>query len=213
VLSHRNIPLISWLARVRGCAALIGSLLLGVVPVGADGLDDGVTPAAIVQPARFELAIDKGARTLSVTEDGRVVKTYRISWGRGGEGDKLMEGDKRTPVGTYRIVDFNEASRFELFMHLNYPNVKDAFFGLKNGVITRDEFDAIIEALRNRRAPPQDTRLGGAIGIHGLGPADARKLQIHKAMNWTEGCIAMTNDEIYDLRRYVDIGTKVVIRE
>lgn len=189
------------------------SFALGARTGAAEGTVDAVLPPTMAGPERYEITVDKAARSLVVTENGRVVERYRISWGRGGKGDKLMEGDKRTPVGTYRIVDFNERSRFALFMHLNYPNVKDAFFGLKNGTITREQFDEIIEALRERRIPPQDTPLGGAIGIHGLGAYDARKLRIHKKMNWTEGCIAMTNQEIRDLRRYVDIGTKVVIRE
>ena len=186
---------------------------LNARPGVAEGAVEAVLPPAVAGPERYEITIDKGARSLVVTENGRIVERYRISWGRGGKGDKLKEGDRRTPVGTYRIVDFNERSRFALFMHLNYPNVKDAFFGLKNGIISRQQFDDIIEALRERRIPPQDTPLGGAIGIHGLGAYDARKLRIHKNMNWTEGCIAMTNQEIHDLRRYVDIGTKVVIRE
>lgn len=163
--------------------------------------------------SRYELHIDKSDRALTVRDRGRDVRRYRIALGRGGAGDKQREGDRRTPVGTYRIVDFNEESRFHLFMHINYPNVKDAFFGYKNGTIDRPAFDRIISALKAHEVPPQDTPLGSAIGIHGLGEADEQKLKTHELMNWTAGCIALTNEEIEDLRRFVDIGTKVVIEE
>lgn len=163
--------------------------------------------------ARFELLIDKSDRSLVVRDRQREVRRYRIALGRGGAGDKTREGDRRTPVGTYRIVDFNEESRFHLFMQINYPNVKDAFFGYKRGTIDRHAFDRIVSALKAQEVPPQDTPLGSAIGIHGLGWVDEEKLKTHELMNWTAGCIALTNEEVEDLRRFVDIGTKVVIQE
>ncbi|NNL99720.1 MAG: L,D-transpeptidase family protein, partial [Gammaproteobacteria bacterium] len=140
-------------------------------------------------------------------------REFPIASGRGGSGDKFRRGDNRTPVGVYRIVDFNERSRFELFMRLNYPNVKDAFYGLKNGLISRPEFDAIVAALKQGATPPQNTPLGGAIGIHGIGDVTHEKLRIHDALDWTEGCIALTNADIMALRNYVSVGTRVEIRE
>ena len=80
-------------------------------------------------------------------------------------------------------------------------------------VITRGEFDRIISALRINALPPQNTALGGAIGIHGIGPETPEKLHIHEHLNWTEGCIALRNNEIHELRPYVGIGTRVVIIE
>lgn len=167
---------------------------------------------AASQP-RYELEISKARRTLVVKRGDRVERTYRVSTGRGGHGDKQRSGDNKTPIGTYRIVRFNDNSRFYFFMQLNYPNVKDAFYGLKHRVISRSAFDDIIDALRNGRVPPQNTRLGGLIGIHGIGDVNTEKLQIHEALDWTEGCIALTNDDVRELRRYVDVGTVVVISE
>jgi L,D-peptidoglycan transpeptidase YkuD (ErfK/YbiS/YcfS/YnhG family) len=57
--------------------------------------------------------------------------------------------------------------------------------------------------------PPQNTILGGAIGIHGIGNGDP---EIHKRFHWTEGCVAVTNEQIERLAELVDIGTRVVIR-
>ena len=162
---------------------------------------------------RYELEIIKSERTLRVLHGDTVAKAYRIAAGRGGSGDKQRVGDRKTPVGTYRIVELRTSRKFDQFFQLNYPNVKDAFYGLKNENINRAEFDQILNALKRGNAPPQNTELGGAIGIHGLGRVTNEKLRIHDAVNWTEGCIALTNEQLQDLRKYVAIGTVVVIRE
>ena len=182
-------------------------------PCPADELSMAALGPRNAALARYELRIDKSDRELAVYDRGQPVRRFRISTGRGGPGDKRREGDKHTPVGTYRIVDFNPKSRFHLFMQINSPNAKDAFYGLKQGVIDRADFDRIVNALKNRHIPPQDTPLGSAIGIHGLGWVDDLKLRTHEVLDWTEGCIALTNEEVDELRRYVDIGTRVVITE
>ncbi len=84
---------------------------------------------------------------------------------------------------------------------------------LSNGVISRAEFDHIVAALDEGRTPPQDTDLGGAIGIHGIGEETPEKLRIHENLDWTEGCIALTNSEVRQLKPYLALGTRVVIRE
>jgi murein L,D-transpeptidase YafK len=165
------------------------------------------------QEPPFAIEIDKSERLLLVKNGDRVTRRFQVATGRGGLGDKRMRGDKKTPLGVYRITDFNEESNFHLFMSLNYPNVKDAFFGLKNRLITRTEFDRIVDAVRNDRRPPQNTRLGSAIGIHGLGEENADKLKVQRHLDWTQGCIALTNRDVAELRSFVTVGTRVVIRE
>ncbi len=174
----------------------------------ADGVED-----SLIRTIPYYLEVDKSDRLLRVKYAGETHRQFNIAWGRGGPGDKRQMGDQRTPEGAYRIVGFNENSEFHLFMRLNYPNVKDAFYGLKDKLISETEFEQIIESLRSGKLPPQDTALGGAIGIHGVGKENARKLKIHSKLNWTEGCVALTNQEVSDLRSYVSIGTKVVIKE
>ena len=170
-------------------------------------------PAGARASGRYELEVIKSQRLLLVKDGDKVALRFHVASGWGGRGDKHLIGDHKTPVGVYRIVKVKDSDRFHVFMQLNYPNVKDAYWGLKNRVITRTEFDEIVDALKAGRAPPQNTELGGAIGIHGLGETDPEKLDIHRAANWTEGCIAVTNGQIEQLRHYVDVGTKVVINE
>ncbi|MSQ66657.1 MAG: L,D-transpeptidase [Gammaproteobacteria bacterium] len=161
----------------------------------------------------YALEIDKSERSLVIRADGRVVRKFQVALGRGGLGDKRIRGDNKTPLGTYHITEFNEVSPFLLFMRLNYPNVKDGFYGLRSHLIGQAEFQQIIAAARHGETPPQNTDLGGAVGIHGLGEETADKLKVQRHFDWTRGCIALTNEQIIELRRYVEIGTLVTIRE
>lgn len=163
--------------------------------------------------APYEIEVSKSNRLLIVRAGDEVLKVFHVALGRGGSGAKQQLGDKKTPVGTYRVTSFNNRSKFDFFVGLNYPNVKDAFFGLHNEVISRDEFERIISALRAGRLPPQNTALGGAIGIHGIGEETPEKIHIHDQLDWTEGCIALRNKEIHELRAFLGIGTRVVIKE
>lgn len=159
------------------------------------------------------LEVSKSQKTLQVVQDHRVLKTYRISSGTGGVGAKTQLGDKKTPVGHYRIVGFKPDSRFHYFMQLSYPNLQDAWYGYVNRLIDAREFRAIAVANKHREAPPQNTALGGYIGIHGVGEPTADKQSVHTQFDWTEGCIALTNEEITDLLGYVSLGTPVVIKD
>lgn len=167
-------------------------------------------PAVIAAPP-FALEISKQARLLKVTRGAEVVKEYPIAWGRGGKGTKARSGDNKTPTGRYRVVGFKADSKFHFFMQLNYPNNLDAWRGYRDQLISPLEFQRIAIANKQGRLPPQDTRLGGYIGIHGIGPMTPNKLLIHETYNWTEGCIAVKNREINELRNYVTLGTPVTI--
>ncbi len=163
--------------------------------------------------AGYDIEVNKKKRVLTVREGERVRATFPIALGRGGPGDKRKLGDRKTPVGTYRIVGVDNSTAFDTFLRLNYPNVKDAFYGLKSRLISRPEFDRIVTALRNNQVPPQNTRLGGAIGIHGLGEETPEKVHIQNKLDWTQGCIALRNHDLHELRGFVDVGTRVVIIE
>ncbi|MSR13496.1 MAG: L,D-transpeptidase [Gammaproteobacteria bacterium] len=175
----------------------------------ADGMEDHIS----LPSAEYSLEIDKSARELLLRQGSRIARKYRVAVGRGGHGEKQIRGDNKTPEGVYYIAGFNEESTFDIFFRLNYPNVKDGFFGLQRLLITRQEFNQIVDAQRQDALPPQNTPLGGAIGIHGIGQETPSLLKIHRNMDWTKGCIALTNREIHELRSYVDVGTRVVIRE
>lgn len=177
----------------------------------ADGLFEDTVAFSGRLPGTY-IEVLKSEQVLRLRHGEKVFKEFPIAFGRGDRGPKERLGDKKTPEGIYRIVGVNESERFHLFLRLNYPNVKDAFYGLKHNIISQQEFDAIISALKRGRLPPQNTPLGGAIGIHGVGAENGKTLKIHANMNWTEGCIAVTNAEIHELSQLIQIGTEVVIK-
>lgn len=193
--------------RKRVLFALLACLWLPA----AQGQVSGAATAASIE--EYQLVIDKSSEQLLVKRGDTIVRRYRAATGRGGDGAKHRQGDKKTPIGVYKIVDFKNDSRFHFFMQLDYPNLLDAWYGYKNQIIDAHEFRAITTAVKQEKIPPQDTALGGYIGIHGIGEITREKELIHKGQNWTAGCIALTNEEIIDLRQYVDIGTRVVIHE
>lgn len=157
------------------------------------------------------LEVYKSKRLMLVKKDNDLKRTFKIATGSGGSGNKKRNGDNITPTGAYRIVNFKDDSRFHYFMQINYPNARDAVNGLKRSQIDRDQYIQMIAHLKRKQVPDQRTMLGGAIGIHGISEEDEEKLKLHQDENWTQGCIAMTNEEIDELRKFVHIGTPIII--
>ncbi len=156
------------------------------------------------------LLVDTRQRTIQVFDnDVPVMQISSIALGRGGPSEDRLRGDRRTPLGDFRIAWINRDSKFHIFLGLDYPTYQHARRAYDAGNISVDEFIAIAQAIRARRTPPQTTGLGGHIGLHGLGPADP---DVHRIADWTQGCIAMTDDEIERLADLVQVGTPVVVR-
>lgn len=156
-------------------------------------------PSPTIENAR--LVVKKSERKLEFYDGERLIKTYKIALGFAPVGDKETEGDGKTPLGEFYVFTKNDESRFYLSIGLSYPNSDDAARGLREGLISQDEHDAIIAAINEKRMPPQKTRLGGEIYIHGSGAA----------RDWTWGCIALENDEIKEIFDAVPTGAPVTI--
>jgi murein L,D-transpeptidase YafK len=170
----------------------------------------GFFASAAVAGDNFWLLVDTTTLKIEVKKGDRTVDTISdIAIGRGGAGYKTHRGDDVTPYGDYRIGWVGERSNFRRFFGLTYPNIQDARTALIKGIINKATYERIVAANESRQIPPQNTPLGGQIGIHGLGAANEK---IHRSMNWTHGCIAMTNNQIDHLRRYVEPGMIVKIK-
>ena len=167
-------------------------------------------PAPAVEPppcTRAErIEVVKSSRSLTVFCEGGATQTFPIALSRE-RGPKRKAGDDRIPEGEYRIAARPWKSRFHLFIALNYPSQADADRALAEGRITRQEHDAIDDAYRKGEMPPQDTPLGGEIGIHGEGDRWRGDL----AINWTAGCIAVSDPVVDHLAQLVRPGTPVRI--
>jgi len=156
------------------------------------------------------LLIDTQSRNLEIKKGEETLETLEhVVIGRKGAGTKEHRGDDVTPLGSFRIGWINDKSSFRKFFGLTYPNREHAEKALQKGVISRDTYDSIAVAEESGRVPPQNTDLGGQIGIHGLGSGS---LSVHELFDWTHGCIALTNDQIDRLSQYVETGTLVTVK-
>jgi len=136
-----------------------------------------------------KVLIEKTARRLTLLQHGRVLKSYRVSLGRQPEGSKRQEGDYRTPEGLYVIDARTARSRFHRALHISYPNPLDT-----------------AQAVARRVSP------GGDIMIHGIRNGFGWVGRLHRLVDWTQGCIAVTDAEIEEIWRAVPDGTEVEIR-
>ncbi len=127
------------------------------------------------------IRVDKSERRMQLLRDGRVLRSYRIRLGDAPTGHKHQQGDERTPEGGYRISGRNPASRFHLSLRVSYPNEAD-----------------------RRQARLRGVDPGGDIMIHG----GSRALL---PLDWTDGCIAVTNEEIEEIWSLVPTGIPIRI--
>ena len=147
------------------------------------------------------LVVRKEKRQLEFYDDGKLIKTYKVALGFAPAGDKRIEGDGKTPEGKFYVFTKNPESRFHLSLGLSYPNIEAAKRGLRDKIITPAQYVEIVEAVGSKQMPPQKTALGGEIYIHGGG----------NSKDWTEGCVALENEEIEELFKVISVGTEVEI--
>ena len=148
------------------------------------------------------IVVYKKERKLEFYSDKTLLRTYRIGLGFSPVADKVREGDGATPEGEFYVFVKNSKSAYYLSLGVSYPNAEDADRGLRDGLITKGQHASILEAIRKKAAPPQYTKLGGLIYIHGNG---ARS-------DWTWGCVALENEDIKELYDAVSVGTPVTIK-
>ena len=154
--------------------------------------------------------VDTKAKQVDVKKGSQTLESFsNIAIGRKGAGFKEQRGDFITPLGTYKIGWINRNSHYRLFFGFDYPSLNNAKRALQDGLISRRAFQKIAKAHQKNRVPPQNTAMGGQIGIHGLGLAS--KL-IHDEFDWTRGCIALTNQQIDRLARWISKGTLVKVK-
>jgi murein L,D-transpeptidase YafK len=158
----------------------------------------------------MQIIVRKKARLLVVLADDREERSYPVTLGRNWAADKGVEGDEATPLGEFYICAKNPRSKFFLSMCISYPNAEDAERGLEANLITPAQHTAILDAMARRAMPPQNTRLGGEIYIHG---EDLRARAPAGALvpSGTRGCIALCNSAMQELFDRTDLGAPVTI--
>lgn len=166
-----------------------------------------LTPTTTIQQSQLKLTsprivVKKAERRLFLYDRNKLVRTYRVGLGLSPVGDKVRQGDRRTPEGDFYIFTKNDKSQFYLSLGISYPNATHTERGLRDGLITKAQHESILRALKAKGTPPQNTRLGGDIYIHGHGATS----------DWTWGCVALENDDMRELFNAVTVGTPVTIQ-
>jgi len=186
-------PSLPSLARPRGRDGLLPrllplALLLGIALALTGGCASKPTSEAV---SRVDsVVVRKGDRRMDLIKDGAVYRSYRIALGDQPQGHKMEEGDERTPEGEYFIDLRNPNSGYYKSIRISYPNARDRAFARALGV-----------------------QPGGWVMIHGrpnwlTSPAVARE---YDGRDWTNGCIAVTNEEMDEIWRLVPVGTPIKI--
>ncbi len=169
----------------RSRAFLVASLL---VPFVALSTPSKAQLQSIHRGTVDLVVIYKGDRLLQLKSRGHVVRSYDIALGAQPKGHKLSEGDNRTPEGVYTLDWRNASSQFYRSIHISYPREDEQAFARRKGL-----------------SP------GGLIMIHGLPNGRKADEMNHPLSDWTNGCIAVTNDEMDKIWSLVEDGTTIII--
>lgn len=162
----------------------VGGTLLAVL-----ALVSLVVAADRTQPKVDKVLVLKADRKLQLLSGETVVREYKIALGRNPVGPKERQGDSKTPEGAY-VIDFrNRHSQFHRSLHITYPT-----------------------AAQRREARRRGYSAGGDIFIHGLPNGQGKLGKAHLLVDWTDGCIAVTNEEIEEIWALVKDGTPIEIK-
>lgn len=145
--------------------------------------------ASATLPKADKVVVIKSKRLMMLLKDGEIIKSYKISLGKNPVGHKLQAGDQKTPEGAYVLNSRKQNSKYHLAINISYPNESDIQNAQKLGV-----------------SP------GNSIAIHGL-PKDFEDVdKFQRRLDWTDGCIAVTNAEIEEIWQLVPDGTPIEIK-
>lgn len=206
---------------LRNIIYIIGSTLFffsGMVAYGIilnlreKTLDEAKKEKNIKELKNVSIMVDRRNYKLDLYSDTTKVKTYSVVFGRNSNPIKLSKDDYITPVGEYYICRIDTDNVYYKKLFLNYPNQKDAAEALRENIITHTEFMNISNSIKNYGCSYPTTELGADIGIQGTGEYNIIFKNLPFVFNWTNGSIALSNENIDELLSVISIGTKVTIK-
>jgi murein L,D-transpeptidase YafK len=167
--------------------SVILAALLAVLPAAADSIAERAAPGGVLLPAD-RVIVHKSQRRMELLRGGHTIANYKVSLGLNPSGHKQREGDYRTPEGSYHLTRRNARSDFFLSIQVSYPEPAD-----------------IALARRMGWSP------GGLIMVHGLPNAPRYPRDRYLNSDWTDGCIALSNEDMLDFWLLTGPGTPIEI--
>lgn len=178
------------LALCRNVQSIIRPVRIRILTGFAVSLICGLAAAQTLEPIHADrVVLLKRARTLQLMHEGTILKTYKVALGGDPAGPKVRQGDHKTPEGLYVLDSRNAHSQFYKSIHISYPNAIDRADAGKRGYSPGG--DVFIHGLPN--------------GYRWIGPS-------HRVKDWTDGCIAVTDEEMDEIWNAVSNGTPIEIR-
>ncbi len=144
----------------------------------------------------YYIIVDKSDYELKVYDDEGWYATYPIVFGSKDLSDKMREGDKKTPDGTFKVILKKIHPKWGPELLLNYPN---------------DESFQKFSERKSKGLVPRNAKIGGGIAIHATRPEE--EWTIDNFYNWTDGCVSVKYTEMKDLFSYIPLGTPVTIQQ
>jgi len=144
----------------------------------------------------ISIVVVKSDYELKVYDKDGWYATYPVVFGSKSLDDKMMEGDRKTPEGVYHIASKRPHEKWDKMMLIDFPTQSD------------------LDKFKERKAKgliPKNAKIGGGIAIHGTWPHDDLAVDLYQ--NWTNGCIALKNDDVDELFDLAAIGTQVTIKK
>ncbi|MDN3446717.1 L,D-transpeptidase family protein [Psychrobacter sp. APC 3281] len=176
-----------WLRVIIGLSLTVIVSTSAIAYVKSTSKPENLIPASSVIDRVF---VDKSDRVLKLMSDGKVIRSYRIALRNSPSGHKQQEGDQRTPVGVYTLDYKNADSIAHRSIHISYPNDED-----------------------KARAQSLGVNPGGDIMIHGQMNGFGYLALFNQRRDWTDGCIAVANDEMDEIMDAVTLGIPIEIVE
>ncbi|HEX2867197.1 MAG TPA: L,D-transpeptidase [Ignavibacteriales bacterium] len=159
------------------------------------------------------LLVDRRNYRLELYSDTVLVKSYRAVFGRnnGSHGRSAAE-NQIAPAGNYQICEIDTSSEYHKFLRLNFPNYKDITEAFKSGIISEGEYETLYGELEAGGCPKSDKKKFPAIGIHGTGRLNFIFKNLPFTFNWTNGSVAVSNENIDEIYSVIKPGTEVDIK-
>lgn len=144
----------------------------------------------------YYIIVDKSDYELKVYDDEGWYATYPIVFGSKDLSDKMREGDKRTPDGSFKVILKKIHPQWGPELLLDYPN------------------EVSYQRFNERKVKgllPKNAKIGNGIAIHATRPEE--EWTVDNFYNWTDGCVSVKYTEMKDLYSYIPVGTPVTIQQ